>query len=149
MTTIRAARDEDLDALITLMHAHASYEHAPAPPASLPETVAVWLRDPHGARVELIVADRNGEVLGYASWSREASTWRGADYGHMDCLFVRDDARGEGLGTLLLHGVMEAVRTAGLTELQWQTPAWNDDAIRFYRRHAAVPVPKMRFTLPL
>ena len=43
---------------------------------------------------------------------------------------------------------MIAFATAqGLAQVQWQTPAWNRDAVRFYERLGAVGTDKMRFSL--
>lgn len=95
------------------------------------------------------MAARGDERVGYASWSLEASTWQAAEYAHLDCLYLREDERGRGTGRLLLRAVEAEARAAGAGELQWQTPAWNQDAIRFYRRHGAQEAAKARFTLPL
>jgi hypothetical protein len=34
-----------------------------------------------------------------------------------------------------------------ITEVQWQTPGWNEDAISFYLREGASMLLKARFTL--
>jgi Acetyltransferase (GNAT) family. len=68
----------------------------------------------------------------------------------MDCLFLRDHARGQGLGALLMDAVVALARELGLSEVQWQTPSWNEGAIRFYGRRIGVrAVDKLRFTLPV
>jgi GNAT superfamily N-acetyltransferase len=90
-----------------------------------------------------------GERVGYASWSLEASTWQAAEYAHLDCLYLREATRGRGAGRLLMGAVEAEARSAGAGELQWQTPAWNEGAIRFYRRTGARDDAKARFTLPL
>jgi hypothetical protein len=38
---------------------------------------------------------------------------------------------------------------AGCATVQWQTPAWNEDAARFYRRLGAVELDKRRYVLDL
>ena len=40
-------------------------------------------------------------------------------------------------------------RQMGCANLQWQTPAWNEAAIRFYDRLGAGRLAKQRYTLPL
>lgn len=94
-------------------------------------------------------ARADGQVLGYATASCEFSTWAARDYLHMDCLYVRESARNRGVGADLLQAVVDRARRLGLAELQWQTPDWNVDAIRFYRRHGAVAKGKQRFVLAL
>jgi GNAT superfamily N-acetyltransferase len=78
------------------------------------------------------------ERVGYATASREYSTWSACEYLHMDCLFVRSNARGAGLGAALLKTVVAVARDLGVPEVQWQTPDWNVDASQFYQRHGGI-----------
>jgi len=145
---IRRVRREDLPALVELIRDHARYERAGELRADLGEALgrSLFAGSP---RLKMLVAARRDERVGYASWSLEASTWQAAEYAHLDCLYLREDERGRGTGRLLLRAVEAEARAAGTGELQWQTPAWNQDAIRFYRRHGAQEAAKARFTLPL
>lgn len=65
----------------------------------------------------------------------------------MDCLYVCADARGAGVGRMLFDVVVAHARASGRAELQWQTPAWNTDAARFYRRAGAAEAAKLRYVL--
>ncbi len=76
------------------------------------------------------------------------SLWRGRPYGHLDCLFVAESARGRGNGKQLLDAVVKLVQAEG-DRLEWQTPSWNSDAIRFYLQTGALGVTKQRFAIPL
>jgi GNAT superfamily N-acetyltransferase len=49
----------------------------------------------------------------------------------------------------LLAAVADLARRSGCAQIQWQTPEWNEDAARFYRRAGAVEKPKRRFFLAL
>jgi GNAT superfamily N-acetyltransferase len=95
------------------------------------------------------VAIVDGKPVGFATATEDFSTWAAAPFLHMDCLFVTQRHRGGGLGAALLHAVARDARDRGLGEVQWQTPAWNADACRFYQRHGAIAVPKFRFCLTL
>ncbi|MGP3950192.1 hypothetical protein [Streptomyces sp. 7N604] len=44
---------------------------------------------------------------------------------------------------------MAEARGLGLTEVQWQTPAWNEGAARFYERLGARAKEKLRYSLPV
>lgn len=46
-----------------------------------------------------------------------------------------------------MSAVISHARTAGYSSLEWQTPAWNEHAIRFYSRTGAAAQDKRRFTL--
>jgi hypothetical protein len=49
----------------------------------------------------------------------------------------------------LFEAVRAFARTCDCAAMQWQTPAWNEDAARFYRRLGPREKLKRRFTLPL
>jgi len=98
-------------------------------------------------RIDLFVARSAGEPVGYATLTRGVSTWDAEPYGYLDCLFVAEGHRSSGLGVLLIEAVVARSRELDLGDLQWQTPEWNDGAIRFYERLGATRLAKQRFTL--
>ena len=65
---------------------------------------------------------------------QEFSTWDAAFYTHMDCLFVQEHARGFGIGEALVEEIKKQSQLIGSTHIQWQTPDWNERAIKFYYR---------------
>jgi GNAT superfamily N-acetyltransferase len=67
----------------------------------------------------------------------------------MDCLFVRARQRGAGVGAALMDSVVQMARQRGFAQVQWQTPRWNADASRFYRRRGASEAAKSRFVLDI
>jgi ribosomal protein S18 acetylase RimI-like enzyme len=142
---IRPARIDDLDALLYLCAEHARYEgcdySADGKHAGLLRALST-----SPPRLWLWVAEVDEELVGYAAASREFSTWQACDFLHLDCLYVSAAQRGAGIGALLLQTVARHAQQCGLQEIQWQTPAWNQDAARFYRRAGATGKSKLRFT---
>ncbi|CAM5439170.1 N-acetyltransferase GCN5 [Streptomyces narbonensis] len=159
---VRHARVEDLGRLVELVAEHAEYEKAAPPAPGLADRLAGLLfgdrgstGEPHALprtvapRLRCLVAELpDGSLAGYATCAPELSTWDGVAYLHMDCLYLTSTARGHGLGPLLVDAVRAEARALGLTEIQWQTPAWNEGAIRFYDRLGATSKEKRRYTLP-
>jgi GNAT superfamily N-acetyltransferase len=143
---VRRARRSDLAALVSLCAEHASYERADYDPAGKAEQLERALFAP-SPRLYAWVASSSDVLIGYATAAAEFSTWRAGDYLHMDCLFVRDGQRGAGVGAELLQAVLSFARKHGYAEVQWQTPAWNLDAARFYRRNGALDSGKLRFAI--
>ncbi len=141
---LREPRPGDLDALVELCAEHAAYERAAFARAGLRAGLADCL---FGAAPRLFgrVAEGVGGLLGYATWTRDTSTWRASDYAHLDCLFVRAEARGRGLGAALLRAVARDCARSGLDRIEWQTPTWNGRAIAFYERLGASFSAKARF----
>ncbi|MER5311040.1 GNAT family N-acetyltransferase [Streptomyces sp. NPDC002773] len=146
--TVRQARPEDLTRLVELIDEHAAYEKAAPPAPCLADRLARLLFVPAEPRLRCLLAVLpDGTVAGYATCAPELSTWDGTEYLHMDCLYLTESSRGHGLGPLLMAAVRTEARILGLDEIQWQTPAWNESAIRFYDRLGATSKEKRRYTL--
>ncbi|MEU6373737.1 GNAT family N-acetyltransferase [Streptomyces sp. NPDC046909] len=146
---VRRAVDADLADVVALIGEHAVYEKADPPADGLEVRLRGLLFGAAEPRLRCFVAELDGGVIGYATCSAEVSTWDGAEYLHMDCLFLRDGHRGLGAGEALMNAVRDEARALGLDHVQWQTPAWNEGAIRFYERIGAVAKEKRRFFLPV
>ncbi|MDQ0994728.1 GNAT family N-acetyltransferase [Streptomyces sp. V3I7] len=144
--TVRPAILADLPTVARLCAAHAAFERAAPVPADLAARLESALFSTH-PRAWCFVADLREELIGYATCSLEFSTWQAADYLHLDCLFITEPHRGEGWGRLLLDAVKRTAEAFGAAQVQWQTPDWNADAIRFYNRAGAQASPKVRFSL--
>ncbi|MGW5402311.1 N-acetyltransferase family protein [Streptomyces sp. NPDC003952] len=149
---VRPARPEDLPRLVELMGEHMAYERSaprPAGPAGLAGRLGAQLFA-EGSRLWVLLARTpEGEVAGYAACSAEFSFWEAREYLHMDCLYLAEEARGHGLGAALMDGVAALARERGLGRVEWQTPDWNEGAIRFYDRLGATGKPKLRYALPV
>ncbi|MFI9587054.1 GNAT family N-acetyltransferase [Streptomyces sp. NPDC052236] len=146
--TVRHARPGDLPRIVELAAEHAAYERAAPPAPDLAQRLAALLFEIPAPRLRCLVAELpGGEVVGYATCTPELETWQGREYLHMDCLFLRSGNRGSGLGALFMEAVTAEARNLGLDEIQWQTPAWNDGAVRFYDRLGAHAKKKLRYSL--
>ncbi|MFC8372786.1 GNAT family N-acetyltransferase [Streptomyces sp. NPDC057239] len=150
MPRVRHARPVDLSHVALLAAEHAAYENAAQPPADLPRRLEALLFGSAAGRLRCFVAELgDGGIIGYASCAPEVSTWGGAEYLHMDCLFLRERYRGLGVGRMLVDAVLDEARALGLDQVQWQTPPWNKGAIRFYDRLGAQAKEKRRYFLPV
>lgn len=130
-----------------LVKAHAKYERRDIALTDDWEHRIARLID--GGRITLYVASVRDAPVGYASVTNDVATWTGELFAHLDCLFVAAGHRGSGLGQLLFDTAGHQASRDGINELQWQTPAWNARAIRFYERLGATHLTKERFILPL
>ncbi|MEE8612363.1 MAG: GNAT family N-acetyltransferase [Sphingomonas aquatilis] len=130
--------------MLPLIRSHAAYEGGQA---SVTEAALRSALDGTPPVLTAWVATEVDVLVGYASATVDFSTWAGRSFLHVDCLFVEDRSRGLGVGAKLLAAVRAHAATHDLEEIQWQTPAWNEDAIRFYRREGATSLPKVRFII--
>jgi len=130
-----------------LVRAHIEFERSAAVLARVwAETIAEHVA---AGRLAVFVARQSGTVVGYATVTTDVATWTGEPFAHLDCVYVAEDSRGTGVGRRLVEAAANDARARGLSELQWQTPAWNEAAIRFYERLGAGHRSKERFTLRL
>lgn len=143
---IRPPAAGDLDELVALCAAHAAWEQAPYDPAGKAERLAGLLLGP-APRIACVVADNGDGLVGYASWTYDASTWDAREFAYLDCLYLRETHRGKGLGRALLARVARSALAAGCHQVQWHTPEFNHGALRFYAGTGASRKPKIRFFL--
>ncbi|WP_424211236.1 GNAT family N-acetyltransferase [Streptomyces sp. BI20] len=144
---IRRARPEDLPRLVELIEEHVAYERAAPRPPGLADRLGPQLFA-SDARLWVLVAELpDGTLAGYAACAPEYAFWNAAHHLHMDCLYLAESARGRGVGADLMAAVADLARAEGMTQVQWQTPEWNEGAVRFYDRLGAVALPKLRYSL--
>ncbi|MDH5833420.1 GNAT family N-acetyltransferase [Luteimonas kalidii] len=143
---VRRAAPDDLAALLELVQAHAAFERA-RPPAATRAGLDAALFERSAAPAHLLawIAARGDTAIGYLTATRDFSTWRCAPFLHMDCLYVAEGHRSDGVGASLFAALLDFARDARIDEIQWQTPHWNHRAARFYRRLGATGVGKLRF----
>ncbi len=129
---LRPATSADAPILLALVRALATYEREPD---AVVATEADFERALGASppECEALIAEEGGRALGFALFFSTWSTWRGRLGIHLEDLFVRPEARGQGLGKRLLGAVAaEAVRR-GCARLEWQVLDWNEPARGFYR----------------
>lgn len=143
---LRPVRRADLDALVVLCAEHAAYEGSTYDPGGKAQRLGALLFADVPAVFGFVVVQCN-RLVGFATWMPQLSTWDAARYAHLDCLYLRPEARGYGLGRRLIARVAQAAWVAGCDRMEWQTPTSNAPAIRFYERIGATSKSKRRFYL--
>lgn len=143
---IRAATPDDAADLAQLCRAHAAYEGLPYQTEGHALRLGAALED---GRVQAWLLMQDGQAAGYAAATLDFSTLSARPFLHLDCLYVDDALRGQGWGSALMATVRRHAGTKGCAELQWQTPAWNEGAIRFYDRSGAMCTLKQRYVLAI
>ncbi len=130
-TEIRLVKETDMDQVIELCSLHAKFENAEYDNRgkAINLSRAIFKETPS---LFCLVAERNNSIVGYATMTKEFSTWDADYYLHMDCLFILEESRGLGLGTLFIEAIKEFAIDNFCTHIQWQTPIDNYNAIGFY-----------------
>lgn len=147
--SIRLATKDDMPRILELIQAHAAYERSGTVKATTERLGELMIDGDAATCLVAVDTTHDGRIVGYATASREFSTWDAAHYLHMDTLFVDEAVRGQRIGQQLFDAVVQLGADTGCLQVQWQTPDWNVDAIRFYERAGATSTSKQRFTLAL
>ncbi len=138
--TIRRARPDDAATLHTLVRELAAED---GDPSDVRSTAGDWAGMLARPEVLVLLAERDGEPVGYVSAVRGLHLWNGADIVALDDLYVREGHRDAGVGRRLM------ARMAGLADgqvIRWEAHQDNTAAHRFYRRLGAVQRTKAIFS---
>ncbi|POM24741.1 putative acetyltransferase [Actinomadura rubteroloni] len=135
---IREATPDDVPLVLRLVHELAAYERAPHEVRATEDDLRAQLFGPDAAASALI-AEQDGEPVGFAVWFRTFSTWLGRPGIHLEDLFVRPEARGGGHGRALLLELARIAVARGYGRVEWSVLDWNAPAIGFYESLGARP----------
>lgn len=130
--TVRIASVEDSETLIRLMEGLAAYEKLTPPDTAAKERFRTDLAA--GERFEAVLAERDGEAIGYALYFDSYSTFRASPKVYMEDLFVDPAHWQSGAGFALFMAVVQAADRRGTTAIEWNVLDWNQRAIDFYNR---------------
>ena len=140
---VRPARPGDVPQIVRFIRDLAEYEKLAHEVVAREEALAEHLFGEPAACAALI-AEGDGQPLGFALFHTAYSTFETAVYLHLEDLYVAPEARGKGLGSLLLGAVAAETRRRGCSRLQWAVLDWNRPAIGFYERIGARPLEDWR-----
>jgi GNAT superfamily N-acetyltransferase len=128
---LREATRDDVPAIRRLIQDLAEYEKEPQ---SAVVTEADLLRDGFGERplFRVVMAEWEGEVVGFAFYFFNYSTWQGRPGLYLEDLFVRPSHRGHGIGKALLVHLAGVALRENCGRFVWQVLDWNEPALGFY-----------------
>ena len=136
---VREARESDVERIHQLVRDLASYERAPDEVKATPEQLRAALFGPQPAAYAL-VAEIGDEIVGFALYFLNFSTWEGVHGIYLEDLYVMPEHRGTGLGKALLKSLAQIAVERGYARFEWWVLDWNTPSIDFYRRLGAVPM---------
>ncbi|WP_016698236.1 GNAT family N-acetyltransferase [Actinoalloteichus spitiensis] len=136
---VRRVEPRDVTRVVELAHRLAAHEKAAHECHLTDDALRTALFGPERALFGH-VAEVDGEVVGFALWFLNFSTWRGSHGIYLEDLFVTPDRRGEGLGRALLAALAELCVERGYARLEWSVLNWLEPTIAFYRSLGAVPM---------
>ena len=129
---IRKATPDDCPRMMELISELAVYERAPH---EVTVTLSHFKESGFGANPVwwAFVAVENDVINGFALYYIRYSTWKGQRM-YLEDILVTEEARGKGLGSLLMEALINEARQKNFKGITWQVLDWNEPAINFYRK---------------
>jgi GNAT superfamily N-acetyltransferase len=140
---LRSAELRDVGAMVQLIRDLAEFEGLAHLLQVTPEKLRPQLFGERPA-AEALVAESAGEVVAFALFFTNFSTFLAQPGLYLEDLYVKPEQRGCGIGKALL------TRLAGLAvereygRFEWSVLDWNENAIRFYTGMGATVMPEWR-----
>lgn len=130
---IRKATSQDMSSVFEMVKTLALYEKAPE---EVKTSLEEYIRDFEAEIFDVLVADKDGEVIGIALYFLTFSTWKGRMM-FLEDFVVNDEYRGIGIGKFLFDSLIEQAQALGCKLMKWQVLDWNEPAINFYNKYGA------------
>lgn len=129
---IRDATPHDVQVMHDMIVELAVYEKEPDAVVATAEDLHQHLFGPEPALFAHVAHDDTGNVVGFALWFLNYSTWLGKHGIYLEDLYVRPDYRGFGYGKELLAHLAGLCIERGYGRLEWWVLDWNTPARGFY-----------------
>ncbi len=136
MLTVREATPADVDTLYQLIIAIAKHHSQEQYVLTNPEEI---LKSGFGGNplFGALLAELDGEVAGYCSYTWQYSIWLGGNYMNIDDVFVWEQFRGMAIGEQLMQKAKAVCLANGAGNIRWEVEEDNHGAIKFYKRLGA------------
>lgn len=133
------ASPEHVPAIMELITALAEFERLTHLLEVTPEALHDHLFGQRRA-AEVVVALVAGEVVGFALFFSNFSTFLGRPGLYLEDLFVRPERRGLGIGKALLEHLAALALARGCGRFEWSVLDWNEPSLKFYASLGAIPM---------
>jgi GNAT superfamily N-acetyltransferase len=141
--TIRRGTRADVIGLLKLVLALARFEHLEPPSMKARERLIDDIFNMK--RAKLLVADEAGELVGYALYFYNYSSFVAKRTLYLEDLFVLKSHRKKGVGFRLFRRCVDEAIKEGCGRMEWAVLTWNRKAISFYEKMGAKPLDDWKF----
>jgi GNAT superfamily N-acetyltransferase len=141
--SLRAAARQDLPAIVGLIRELADFENLSHLVVVTPASLSAHLFGDKPV-AEAVVAEVAGQVVAFALFFTNFSTFLGKPGLYLEDLYVQPAHRGCGLGKALLQHLGELAVQRDYGRFEWCVLDWNENAIAFYQKMGATVMPDWR-----
>lgn len=141
--SLRNAELKDVGAIVQLIRDLAEFEQLTHLLQVTPEKLRPQLFGERPA-AEALVAERGGEVVAFALFFTNFSTFLAQPGLYLEDLYVKPAHRGAGIGRALLKRLAALATERQYGRFEWSVLDWNENAIRFYQGMGATVMPDWR-----
>lgn len=135
---VRATSEQDVPLILNFIRELAVFERMSDRVTATEAELREYLFGPR-IYAESLIAELDGVPEGFALFFHNFSTFVGRPGIYLEDLFVREAARGNGIGLELLKRVAQICVERGGRRVDWAVLDWNSTAIEFYERIGAKP----------
>ena len=129
--SLRFATPDDASGIFWLVSELAKYEKLEHEVISSPDDFRRILKDPK-SKVEILLGFWSGEMVAFALFFENFSTFLGKPGLYLEDLFVQPEFRTKGVGTALMTRLIEIATERKYGRVEWAVLDWNETAIQFY-----------------
>ena len=133
MITIREATIKDSDVVYDFIIAISEFHNQ----RHLVETTRDEVKQSgfeDNSKFGVLLAEVDGDIAGYCTYTWNYSIWRGVTYMNLDDLFVWDKYRSQRVGQRLMSKLSEVCVAGGANRIRWEVEKDNTRAINFYHK---------------
>jgi GNAT superfamily N-acetyltransferase len=138
----------DLPRFIELCKNHAAYEQAHYKTIDKFDKLKRAIFSDN-QKLYCFVVEHDSKLIGYYTYTFDFSTWDAKTFMYLDCLYLEPDYRGMKIGVRIFEDLKEIAQQNDCVNIQWQTPDFNERAIKFYKRIGGTGKNKVRFFINL
>lgn len=131
---VRAARKEDVPAILGLIKELAVYENEPNEVINTVENLTIDLFEDKVCHS--LVYEHNNVVVAFALYYLSYSTWKGKCL-YLEDLYVQPEFRRMNIGEQLFDKLVSIAKESNFKRMDWQVLDWNEPAINFYKKKNA------------
>ena len=135
---IRPAQPQEAGLVLEFIKKLAVYEKCANEVVADEATLRHSLFEEHSA--EVVFAEEDGEVIGFALFFHNFSTFVGRKGLYLEDLFILPEKRGKGYGKAMLKYLARLAVERNCGRMEWICLDWNQNALQVYRSIGAIPM---------